>query len=419
MPSRVHSLRVLQNWDCHGCSRCCREYEVVLSEEEYCRILDQDWTNDPDLAGQNLVVRRGSWGARRRALAQRKDGACVFLSAEGRCKIHERFGAAAKPLACRLYPLMLIPAGRHWQVGLRFSCPSAARSQGRPLAAHRALLEDCATLLDSVHGQARTQAVAHLQPGENVDWSQVRELVEACLEMITNGSVRLEYRVRRWLAFARLSRSARMQAIHGKRLSELAHILSAAAASEIPPHPDDVPPPSWIGRVLFRQLLALYVRQDRGPGRGSAQRSRWALLRAAWRFARGTGPVPRVHAAVPERTFEQVEATRSDLGPEQVDAIVRYYALKLESMQFFGATNFGLPFWEGLESLALTFPALLWLTRALGSQLPAQEAVTLALSIVDNNFGFNPLLGTPRQRFTLRILARRGELDRLVAWYGR
>jgi len=39
--------------------------------------------------------------------------------------------------------------------------------------------------------------------------------------------------------------------------------------------------------------------------------------------------------------------------------------------------------------------------------------------IVDDNFGFHPHLGTLRQRFAVRILSDRGDLERLIAWYAR
>jgi len=39
--------------------------------------------------------------------------------------------------------------------------------------------------------------------------------------------------------------------------------------------------------------------------------------------------------------------------------------------------------------------------------------------IVDDNFGFNPLLGRGRQKFALGLLGKRGELPKLVAWYGK
>ena len=44
---------------------------------------------------------------------------------------------------------------------------------------------------------------------------------------------------------------------------------------------------------------------------------------------------------------------------------------------------------------------------------------SFAVRMVDDNFGFNKLLGSARQKFALRLLGSRGELPRLVAWYGK
>ena len=68
--------------------------------------------------------------------------------------------------------------------------------------------------------------------------------------------------------------------------------------------------------------------------------------------------------------------------------------------------------------LALTYPLLMWVTRAM-RDVPPTEAVTRALTIVDDHFGFNPVLGTLRQRIGFRLLGRTGQLPRLIAWYGR
>ena len=79
-----------------------------------------------------------------------------------------------------------------------------------------------------------------------------------------------------------------------------------------------------------------------------------------------------------------------------------------------------LPFWDGLESLVLTFPVLMWLRRVIGSGgLPDDRAVETALKIVDDNFGFNPLLGSFKQRTILGSIRTKDDLPRLVAWYGR
>jgi lysine-N-methylase len=139
------------------------------------------------------------------------------------------------------------------------------------------------------------------------------------------------------------------------------------------------------------------------------------LLRAAWRFARGRGQIPAVNGAIGSTTFEQVEGMTGKLSEAAEETLERYYRVKVESLQFCGPLNFGLPFWDGLEALAATFPAILWWGRALGSE----QAIPRAMALVDDHFGFNRVLGSRRIRFALRTLARRGELARLIAWYSR
>src|SRR5262249_13604621 len=117
-------------------------------------------------------------------------------------------------------------------------------------------------------------------------------------------------------------------------------------------------------------------------------------------------------------TFEKAEQPAGPLPPEAEALLERYYLIKVNSLQFCGVTNFHMPVWEGLESLLLTFPILMWLRRGL-SELPPVPALTRALSIVDDNFGYHPVLGSARQRWALRLLARSGELERLIAWYSR
>src|SRR5207302_151180 len=104
-----------------------------------------------------------------------------------------------------------------------------------------------------------------------------------------------------------LCRNARFDKVKGGRLAEFLEVLGKGLQGEIPANPALVSPPTWVGRVLFRQAAALYARKDHGPGRGLAVRGRPALLLAAWRFARGQGAVPRVHADLPDITFQRLE----------------------------------------------------------------------------------------------------------------
>jgi lysine-N-methylase len=414
----VRHLPVLQNWDCQGCGNCCRDYQITVTEEERQRILTQGWEGRPEMGGLPLFIRAGPPWARHYRLNHREGGSCVFLSPEGRCRIHERFGATSKPLPCRLYPFILVPAGDHWRVGLRFACPAAAANEGRPLAEHQPELNEAVPHFEQKFGLDTGQIPPPpLQWGQAVVWADFMRFVQALQAILRDRGHRFEHRMRMCLALDHLCRRARFEKIKGGRLFEFLDLLSTALPDETPADPAALPPPGWVGRVLFRQALALYVRKNQGRERGLV-RTRLGLALAALRFARGQGPVPRLHARLPETTFERAEEPAGPL-PEAADEILeRYYLVKVGSLQFCGAAAYGFAFWEGLEALALTLPAILWLSRVLPAA-SRTEAVTQAVSIVDENFGFNPILGMRRQRLGLRLLARRGELEQLVAWYAR
>lgn len=415
----VRSLPVLQNWDCHGCTDCCREYRVHVNADEKARIESQEWNNDPALKGVKILVWDGGWFTGQYRLNQRADGSCVFLDPKGGCRIHAKFGSEAKPLACRIYPFMLVPAGDHWRVGLRYACPSVTNDLGRPISAHLGEVREFAEALEVREGMAgRILPVPMLQRAQTVPWSDIILFMRIFRGYILDEYQPLEWRLRKCLAVIDLCRESRFDTITGDRLKEFLSIIGEGVNPDVPAHAAAVPRPGWVGRLLFRQTMAINARKDRGDHRGVSRRGRLALLWAAWKFAQGTGRVPRLHALIPETTFERIEEPTGPLPEACTKMLVRYFQVKIESGQFFGPTNFRRRFWDGLESLILNYPTMMWLTRALHDRT-REEAVSLAMRIVDDNFGFNPLLGSRRQYFSLRMLARRGELARLVAWYSR
>ena len=127
----LRSLPILQNWDCHSCSDCCR-IEAAVTDEE--KDASKGWTSPAigklrqargSRAGLGPVRRLGAETSPRRQL-------CVF---DGRQSLPaaRALRRPAKPFVCRLFPFLLIPAGDHWRVGMHYSCPSAAENKGRPL----------------------------------------------------------------------------------------------------------------------------------------------------------------------------------------------------------------------------------------------------------------------------------------------
>jgi lysine-N-methylase len=416
-------LPVLQNWDCHVCGTCCQEYVVTVTDEERQRIEAQGWDQETDLGGYAPFTKHGPFWRRRYVLNHRSDGSCVFLSDKGRCRIHERFGYETKPLPCRLFPFVLVPVADYWTVGMRYACPSAAANKGRPVAAHDPALREFAARLAEREGLKRQPdgnyvGTPYLHGGQRLDWPDLLRVVDVLLKHLNDRRDPLERRLRKCLTFAQQMRATRLDQLKGGRLGELLDVMASAASAETPTDHRSLPAPGWIGRILFRQATAVYLRKDHGPNRGLAGKGRMARIWAAWRFVRGRGAVPRMHGWLPETTFEQLEASTGPLPPEAEEVLERYYLVKVGSLQFCGAAMFGMPFWEGLESLMLTFPILLWVARAFREGSRA-EAVMRALSIVDDHFGFNRVLARARQRLSFRILAGTGELARLIAWYSR
>ncbi len=418
----VRSLPVAQNWDCRGCASCCRNYAIPVSADEQKRIEGQGWDADPALKGTPFFLADG----RGTVLNHRPDGACVFLGDDNRCRIHAKFGSVAKPLACRIYPFLLVPAGDHWRVGLRYACPSAAANDGRPLDAHLPEVREYAALLEADQPAVKDRPPTPLRDGTVVPWDDVLRIAGALAKLLGDADVPLERRWRTVLKLAEIADGLKFdgggntkKAVTGGRLSEMFHVLSETADEETPATAD-VPRPGRAARLVFRQVLAVYARKDHGSEKGTAQRSPLGRVAAAVRFARGAGRVPKLHAQLPDVSFQAGEEPFGPLSQESDALLTRYYRLKVQSLQFCGPTNFGVPFWEGIRSLALTFPAAMWLARVFaagGMSKPA--AVELAVRVADDNFGFNRLLGLGRQKFALRLLAAREELPRLVAWYGR
>jgi lysine-N-methylase len=419
----LYQLPVVQNWDCHVCGTCCQEYLVTITDEEWRRIEAQGWNREADLGGYEPFRRVGPPWARRTVLNHRGDGSCVFLSDKGRCRIHERFGYETKPLPCRLFPFVLVPAGDRWAVGLRFACPSAAESKGRPLPEHNDALRQFAVKLaerEGLQNQPDGSLVPppYLQGAQRVAWPEVHRLVDGLLDILRDRAEPMERRFRKCLGVAAELRKAKLEHVAGARLSELVKLVRSTVEARMPVNLMKVPPPGWVGRILFRQAAALYTRKDHGPNRGLAGQGRVALFFAAMRFARGGGSVPRMHKWLPETTFTEVEKPRGPIPMEVEKLLERYYAFKVGALQFCGAASFGMSFWDGFEALALTFPVLHWVARTF-TDVPREQAFLKALSIVDDHFGFNKVLATARQRLSFRILAWTGELSKLIAWYSR
>lgn len=417
MPLPVKALPQFQNWDCHTCGDCCQTYRVRVTAEEKQRIAQQGWDNDPTMAGLPPTVYDKALGDER--LNQRPDGRCVFLGDDRKCQIHAKFGAEAKPYACRLYPFVLVPQGDHFQVSLRFACPSVTGNKGRPCSSHTTDVESIARLVEAENPAPEVMPPATLQTGQTVPWADVPVFTKAFTDIVTDPVHPLELRLRQVTALAALCQKSKFDAVSGKRLREFLKLVTEPTIDEVPIEPTAVQKPSWVGRMLFRQQLASYLRQDAGPNAGVSTLGPFTRVRSAFCFAMGTGQVPRLHAALPTgASFAIAEQPHGSLPTAAESLLTRYYKVKLESGQFFGPTNFGVGYWLGLASLLLVYPMVLWATRVLvQGRRDTHQAVEQALQMIDDNFGYSGFLAGSRTHWAWGTLAERDEVSRLIAWY--
>lgn len=400
-----------QRWSCHSCGNCCRTLVGHLFDVERERIDEQGWEKD---LGMVPYVRVGrSW-----MLNKRPDGACVFLDDNNRCKIHAKYGEAAKPLACRIFPFSVRPLARGWQVSFRFDCPSAASSMGQPLQHHRGLLQELVQQLDqAVHGTGSVQ----LQRGVVATVEEAEMVTARFAALIARARGSLKSRVIGAAGVSATLQQASLRSVRGPRLGELMDLLFRAL-----PQGDavSVEPSTRKQRGMLRQLAFAHAEHvslaELRGGIVAGARKRWQQFRSARRFLVGRGLVPPLPGMTKETTFAAVEAVRpANNDREKVeDLLRRYVAARLQGQSVFGEGYYGWPTFAGLNALWLSVAAVGWLARHEAAchgrtELTFDDAAR-AVGVVDRAATRLPSLGTRGERARVAYLCEDEGVARLL-----
>ncbi len=175
-----------QRFSCQGCGRCCRDLSVQLRDDDVQRLAQQDWGNRLD--GPATVTFRGVT-----FLRKTEAGACVFLDeATNRCRIHAEFGAAAKPLACRLYPFTPVPFEQQVAGTLNFACPTVRASTGGEL---KPQLKELGPMLRSMPDVVPTGHVPRLTRSLRAHDHEAEALVDSVDHWMKNDTHPLDVRL--------------------------------------------------------------------------------------------------------------------------------------------------------------------------------------------------------------------------------
>jgi lysine-N-methylase len=410
-----------QRFSCASCTRCCRDLVVHLFDADKRKIDQQGWHRELETAP---YVKLGAGFA----LNKRADGACVFLDNDGKCRIHRRFGFNAKPLACRLYPFTLTRYAERWQSGLRFDCPTAARSGGAPLGQHHAEVARIAAAVgDAVPLHAERIELHKGIEGAREEVRCVIESLEGWMQGSLGAAAELEHRLRCAAWVTEMLCRAKLTKVRGSRFAELVELLVKGAPAELEDRSAEVAASRQ--RKLLRQAAFAYgetssLEEMRLGAFGKAGLI-WRQLRRSRRFGRGRGPFPlRGPSDRAEATFERIEAVRPAAGEDAepiAELVARYVRHRLQTGGVAGEGYYGWPLFAGLQALWLSVIVISWVARwnacEAGREALGFEDVVAATGYVDRGAGRAPILGTSSQRIRIRYLTSDGGIQRLLDSY--
>lgn len=415
LPYSLATPPSFQCYECVGCGECCRgRFAIAVSAADRARIEAQNWRDDElSLAGKPLFT---SYGNGTFKLAHTDTGACIFLTDDGKCRIHAKFGEAAKPLACRLYPFRFIPVGTQMRIDIRYDCPSVAQNSGRPISGYRPYL--LKLLPDAVSpGIAGVTAPAFLRKVRG-SWAQYSRITEVFERLLLQRKFSLTRRIISCVYLTAALHDERIITQESRKFSEFLDKLAGRVSEKIADDPLTRVVPSSIIRSSFRQLAASYGRIDRvGERPNMLQR-----LATSFRPVAGRGTLPVCREDFPAVSFLQMEEDFGEVNGAASEVFERYLHMHLSSMSYFGSGYYNRPLLDGISALWLLYPLLGWYSRAyaLGGSLDAHDAnsAARAVEIVDHQHGISPLLNLPSERSRVRFLAERSQLRALVLWYG-
>lgn len=413
----LRTLPIIEHWDCHNCGDCCRGNIIRLDADDLARLKEQRWREHPDYRGRRVIVSYGLID-KTYALAQQPDGACVFLTAEGRCRIHEVHGYDAKPRICKTFPLQIVPMENGAILTTRRSCPSAAKNDGRPLSEHRASVEKLvAPEIEKIAGQ-RPPLILQ---GYSRNWSDTRRVAGTLERLMTDRRYPL---VRRWIHGLQFChhladcRQRKLRALKGPEFAELMAIFESAALEGAGNWFAERKAPVKWAAVLFRQAGGEYLRPHPRSQQRPSWRERLRLAGAAWSLARGKGPLPQLVAGFRATAFEDLEVPLGALTPDVLEPLDGYFESLIASWRYAALGYRGWSLVDGFRAAALSYAVALWLFRwASGDVLRSEEIIPI-VACLDRSQAYAPLTGR-RHRRRVATLSQDGQLQRLVVWYAR
>ena len=416
-----------QQYHCICCGRGCRSFLVAVRPDERQRIAKlADW---PAIIGtERLFVRHPTARKLGFGLAKRPDGRCVFLDDNNLCIIHKRFGLAAKPLACQLFPFVLTPVAGKLHVGLRFDCPGV-------IANEAGNLRDYARQLKQLANKLVTPAIEQLPlppllPGQHVAPDTFLAVNDALLHIVTSDALPLTQRLHWLYRFASHLKMVKWKNVapddapdllamfKGATLAELQNTTPSASQAPSTAGGHSAPtlhfplphkPRRLLGQIFF--CLCQPTTIVTAPERNTLPRrirDRLTRLRHMRQMGHTKGTLPKIQPHWPDIDLATLEPSFGP-WPDDVQSLVsRHLLCRLAGMGYCGHNFYNYSLLEGLHTLILALVTLGYTMRIEAAKdnrhhLTLSDAQAAILTI-DGNLGYSPALGFTSSRLRLRYL---------------
>jgi len=411
------------NYECTLCGWCCRQYDISFSQDDYDRLSKRDWGKlVPQLEGKAWCEPlRHAKGYARFRLKYSPEGACVFLSPDNKCLMHEHVGELGKTIGCNIFPFTFVAGPTGVYVGCRFSCNAVAYGLGESIVRRETQLRRQLAICRKAGHVPQYADPVHFDGRRTLPWADCLALEGALTRVLLRDDLTMARRLLLFGKFVEIVRDADFEKVRGARFRELVGILEAGLVGEAVK--EDLPdPPAALWRVMFRQFCFQFQRRQGGTWHEmSGTQKMMERLRQFWRGVqfvrgRGTASLPAFPGPLPLAGVDDVASP--PLTPREELTLSRFMAAKLYGKQYFGQFFFGYPMLDGLVFLLLTGGAVMWYARALalarGAETRDTDDLIEAMRYVDFCYGYSPAPALPTSRAAVRTLSRRDLALRLV-----
>jgi hypothetical protein len=359
----------------------------MLGPDEVRRLKTLSWDDlEPDLVDVPVSTEATVGGVKRKILARRSDGACVFLGSDNRCRIHQHFGADQKPLMCRLFPFGFLPFGDQMAVDVSYACRSVSLEKGVPLKEY---VPEWMAVLEEVTESGKAPRFSKKY---RISGALLWEIEHNLLSLLAARELSLLDRVRAVSDFMRLGTTADPTTESASKLREI--LVTSLRNPERERAFEETMDKTQ--RALFHHMLFLSLnptpfevfRLD-GKARQHEVRSR-VLAADGFKFPEARPWIDDAEIGASYRQVSQVGRGVLDTQPGRL-YVERYLSAKVMGQRFMSEGEKEVPFVEAVPRLLLLVPMIAWTAKALAADRDSGEVadddLRRAVRLLDRSYG--------------------------------